>query len=46
VPERERKSLAQAYLTPILRDYDLEMRPFSGQNPPEMHLVKFFMFSE
>ena len=46
VPDRERKSLAQAYLTPILRDYDFEMRPFSGQNPPEMHLVKFFMFSE
>ncbi|HYA41778.1 MAG TPA: DUF6178 family protein [Syntrophobacteraceae bacterium] len=46
VPNRERKSLGQAYLTPILRDYDLEMRPFSAQNPPEMHLVKFFMFSE
>jgi hypothetical protein len=46
VPERERKSLAQAYLTPILRDYDFEMRTFSGQNPPEMQLVKFFMFSE
>ncbi len=46
VPDRERKSLAQAYLTPILRDYDFEMRPFSGQNPPEMQLVKFFMFSE
>jgi hypothetical protein len=46
VPDRERKSLAQAYFTPILRDYDFEMRPFSGQNPPEMQLVKFFMFSE
>ena len=44
VPDRERKSFAQAYLTPILRDYDFEMRPFSGQNPPQMHLVKFFMF--
>jgi len=46
VPDRERKSLAQAYFTPILRDYDFEMRPFSGQNPPEMQLVKFFMFGE
>ncbi|MGA2027101.1 MAG: DUF6178 family protein, partial [Syntrophobacteraceae bacterium] len=46
VPDRERKSLAQAYLAPILQDYDFEMRPFSGQNPPEVRLVKFFMFSE
>jgi hypothetical protein len=46
VPDRERKPFAQAYLMPILRDYDFEMRPFSGQNPPEMQLVKFFMFSE
>ena len=46
VPDTERRSLAQAYLTPILRDYDFEMRPFSWQNPPEMQLVKFFMFSE
>ncbi|SPJ16363.1 conserved hypothetical protein [Syntrophobacter sp. SbD2] len=45
LPDRERKSLAQVYLTPILRDYDFEMRPFSGQNPPKTQLVKFFMFS-
>ncbi len=42
----ERISLGEAYLIPILRDYDFEMRPFSGQNPPEAQLVKFFMFSE
>ncbi len=42
--DRERRSLGEAYLVPILRDYDLEMRPFSGQNPPEAYLVKFFMF--
>ncbi|MGO9019168.1 MAG: DUF6178 family protein [Syntrophobacteraceae bacterium] len=46
VADKERKSFAQAYLTPILRDYDLEMRPFSGRNPPQMQLVKFFMFNE
>ena len=44
VSDRERRSLGEAYLVPILRDYDLEMRPFSGQNPPEAYLVKFFMF--
>ncbi len=42
----ERRSLAQAYLAPLLRDYDFEMRPFSEHNPPEPALVKFFMFSE
>ncbi len=46
MPERERSSLAQAYLVPILRDYEFEMRPFSEQNPPDPHLVKFLMFSE
>jgi hypothetical protein len=42
----ERRSLAEAYLTPLLRDYDFEMRPFSEYNPPEPSLVKFFMFSQ
>ncbi|HYA41353.1 MAG TPA: DUF6178 family protein [Syntrophobacteraceae bacterium] len=42
----KRKSFAGAYLIPILRDYESEMRPFSDQNPPETHMVKFFMFSE
>ena len=46
LPDAERLSLAESYLIPILRDYELEMRPFSGQNPPEMELVKFFMFGE
>jgi hypothetical protein len=46
VPDKERESFAQAYLTPILQDYDFEMRSFSGQNPPQMQLVKFFMFNE
>ncbi len=46
VPDKERESFAQAYLAPILRDYDFEMRSFSGQNPPQMQLVKFFMFNE
>jgi len=46
LPGGERKSLAESYLVPVLRDYELEMRPFSGQNLPEMEMVKFFMFSE
>jgi len=46
VPGFEKRSFAQAYLVPLLRDYDFEMRPFSDFNPPEPHLVKFFMFSE
>ena len=33
VPDRERKSLAQAYLAPILRDYDFEMRPVFRAKP-------------
>ncbi len=45
VADKQRKSLAEAYLITILRDYDFEMRPFSGQNPQEAHLVRFFMFS-
>ena len=46
VPDAAGKSLGEAYLVPILREYDFEMRPFSGQNPPEAQLAKFFMFSE
>ncbi len=45
IPESERRSHVKAYLVPILRDFDFEMRPFAGQNPPEPHLVNFFMFS-
>jgi hypothetical protein len=41
-----KRSLIQAYLTTILRDYDFEMRPFSPYNPPDPAMVKFFMFSE
>ena len=46
VPDKKRRSLAEAYLIPILRDYDFELRPFSWRNVPEAHLVRFFMFSE
>lgn len=46
VSDPEKRFLAQDYLVPILRDYDFEMRPFSERNPPEPHLVKFFMFRE
>ena len=46
IPAEKEDLSGEAYLIPILRDYDLEMRLFSGQNPPEAHLVKFFMFGE
>ncbi len=42
----KRKSLAKAYLDPILRDYDTEMSAFSPQNPPDPQLVSFFIFTE
>jgi hypothetical protein len=46
VHERQDRALTQAYLSPILRDYDFEMGSFSEQNPPEQQLVKFFLFRE
>jgi hypothetical protein len=46
MPDQQTRTLAEAYLSPILRDYDFEMRPFSGQNPPEPQMVKFFLFTE
>jgi hypothetical protein len=46
VPDRKYRVFAEAYLSPILRDYDFEMRPFCGQNPPEPEMVKSFMFRE
>ncbi len=46
VSRSERSSLAKAYFDPIFRDYDLEMRPFSWQNPPDPQLVRFFMFTK
>ena len=45
IPESERRSHVKAYLVPILWDFDFEMRPFAGQNPPEPHLVNFFVFT-
>jgi hypothetical protein len=46
IPDEKVRSLAGTYLIPVLRDYEEEMGPFSDLNPPEMQLVKFFMFSE
>ena len=46
VPDREKRILAETYLLPVIRDYDLEMCPFSAQTPPEARLVKYLMFSE
>ncbi|MGC9196498.1 MAG: DUF6178 family protein [Syntrophobacteraceae bacterium] len=42
--ESTKVSLARAYFDPILRDYELEMRPFSWQNPPDPEMVRFFVF--
>jgi hypothetical protein len=46
MPDQPKRVLAEAYLSTILRDYDFEMRSFSGQNPPEPQMVKFFLFRE
>ncbi len=46
LPGPEEKALAEKYLVPVLREYHLDMQPFSAQSPPDAHLVKFFMFSE
>lgn len=42
----ESKALVEAYLTPVLRDYEKEMRNFSGDSPPDPYLTPFFMFEE
>ncbi|MFZ2444999.1 MAG: DUF6178 family protein [Syntrophobacteraceae bacterium] len=44
--DQGQRGLASEYLATVLRDYETEMRPFSEQNPPEPHLVRFFMFEE
>lgn len=44
IADQQARGLAVEYLTPVLRDYETEMRPFSGLNPPEPQLVRFFMF--
>ncbi len=46
ISEQGERNLAEAYLAPILRDYDFEMKPFSPANPPEAQMVKFFLFRE
>lgn len=46
ISEQGERNLAEAYLAPILRDYDFEMRSFSSANPPEPQMVKFFLFRE
>lgn len=46
VPDLKNRASAEAYLSPILRDYSLEMGSFSGLNLPEPQMVEFFMFKE
>ena len=40
------RALAEEYLTPVLRDYEQEMRPFSADNPPDPRFVKLLLFKE
>ncbi len=44
IADQQKREQAAAYLTPVLRDYEEEMRPFSPQNQPEPQIVRFFMF--
>ncbi len=46
VSDPEKRRLAVEYMEPIFVDYETEMRPFSGINPPEAQLVRFFMFAD
>jgi len=36
----------EAYLSPLLKEYEEEMAPFNSANPPDASLVKFFLFKE
>jgi hypothetical protein len=40
------QALVEQYLTPVLRDYEEEMRPFAPDSPPDPKLVKGLMFTE
>lgn len=46
ISDSDKRSLAEAYLRPILDDYSSEMGQFTADSPPEPQLVKFFMFLE
>ena len=46
VSGEKRKALVKTYLDPILRDYEMEMRAFSLEDPPDAQLVRFFVFRE
>eukprot|EP00389_Voromonas_pontica_P009811 GDKH01014897.1.p2 GENE.GDKH01014897.1~~GDKH01014897.1.p2 ORF type:complete len:566 (+),score=176.84 GDKH01014897.1:91-1788(+) len=45
-PDGGKRRLAEAYLSPLLRDYDSEMGRYSAANRPEPEFVPFFMFRE
>lgn len=36
----------EAYLSPLLREYEEEMAPFDAANSPDANLVKFFLFKD
>ncbi len=46
ISDSDKRSLAEAYLRPILDDYSSEMGQFTADTPPEPQLVRFFMFRE
>lgn len=46
VPDPENRALVEAYMAPVLLEYEKELRPFSPDNPPEPYLIPFFIFEE
>ncbi len=44
IADPQKREQAAEYLTPVLRDYEGEMRPFSALNQPEPQMVRFLMF--
>ncbi|MCE5334560.1 MAG: DUF6178 family protein [Desulfobacteraceae bacterium] len=40
------RRMAEAYLSPLLRDYDSDMGRYSAVNPPEPEFVPYFMFRD
>jgi hypothetical protein len=45
LPEPGHRALAEAYLGPLFEAYSTEMIPFDAQNPPDSHMVRFFLFT-
>jgi hypothetical protein len=46
VSDPTQRSLVEAYLNPLLRQYGEEMAPFLHGNPPDPRMVKHFLFTD